>query len=425
MASTARRTLPWGTIIGFSAMVAMLLLAKYGDELSTLLGRLADGKSVSAAVVPLAAPYDETPEQALQRVIGLKRIVNTHEHVQGETVVPDLLKMMDANGMAKSCLMGSSRFTLTLKESVGFTDYDTNNEALLKIAQADPARFEAWPTIDPHDPEKVEKIRSLHERGATGVKLYIGHGYVRRDNGNYMFHTMAMDDPALFPFFEFCETNFIPLCLHVNPFLKGFAQELIHVLETFPNMKVNCPHFILSSIKAERLIELLETFPNLYSDISFGHDDFLRDGAERISRNPEKFKALFSRFPNRFFFGTDLVLTDYEGKTPEWMQVRVQAYFDLLTKATYTTPLLPGKTLVGLELRGPLLDNVLYKNYEDFEKLKPSGTKITRQIDWTKMGVTPIDRSPGQVFPPEKKTPKKVVDPIKTLEKQLMPKLAP
>lgn len=432
MPSSARRSRPWGIIFGFLAIVAMLVLAKYGSELGTMIGRIADGQPVIAATsvspaATLAPPYDETPDQALQRIIGLKRIINVHEHAQGETIVPDLFTMMDANGMAKTCLMGSSRFTLTLKESVGFTDYDANNEALLRMQLAHPDRLEAWPTIDPHDPEKIDKIRSLHDRGAVGVKLYLGHGYVRRDDGNYMFHTMAMDDPQLFPFYEFCEANFIPLCLHVNPYLKGFAQELVHVLESFPNMKVNCPHFMLSSIREERLIEFLETFPNVYSDISFGHDDFLRDGIKRISENPTKFKALFNRFPNRFFFGTDLVLTDYEGKNPAWMQVRVQAYYDMLTKATYTSPLVPGQTLNGLEFRGPLLDNILYQNFEDFEKLKPKDTKITRQIDWKQMGVTPVERTPGETFPPEKKGAgkKKTIDPMKTLDKQLMPKLAP
>lgn len=422
------KRLPWGLIIGFSAIAAALVLTKYGDELAGAIGRITEQRTVQAApATDLNIPADETPEQALQRIIASKKIINTHEHVQGPTVADDLLTMMDQNGMAKSCLMGSSRFTLTLNESVGFTDYDENNELLLKMQLAHPGRLEAWPTIDPHDPLKVDKIRSLHERGAVGVKLYIGHGYVRRDNGNYMFHTMAMDDPELFPFYEFCEKNFVPLCLHVNPFLKGFAQELFHVLDTFPNLKVNCPHFILSSIREERLIEILETYPNVYSDISFGHDDFLTAGMKRISEEPAKFKALFNRFPNRFFFGTDLVLTDYEGKTPAWMQIRVQAYYDLLTKATYTSTLVPGVTLRGLELRGPLLDNILYLNFEQFEAMKPTDTKITRKIDWKQMGVDPVDRSPGQVFPPAPKggAKKRPADPVKTLDKMLQPRLNP
>jgi len=424
MPPAVKKPFPWGTAIGITLFVALVFLVRYGDEFSQALKVLADGQPVNAGAptVELPPPYEETPEEALQRVIALKRTVNTHEHVQGESVVKDLLTMMDTNGIKTSCLMGSSRFTLTLNESVGFTDYDANNEALLKIAQDMPDRFEAYPTIDPLDPEKLEKIRSLHERGSTGVKLYTGHGYKRRDNGNYMFHTMALDDPSMFPFYEYCEKNFVPLCLHVNPYLKGFAQELIHVLESFPNMKVNCPHFVLSSIKETRLMELFDTFPNIYSDISFGHDDFLTEGLKRISRDPAKFKALFNRYPNRFFFGTDLVLTDYENKTPEWMQVRVQAYYDVLTKATYTTSLLPGETLTGLEFRGPLLDNILYKNYEDFLALKPVDTKITRKVDWKRMGVTPVDRVPGQTFPPEVKKPKtgvkKPFDPAQSIKQE-------
>ena len=360
----------------------------------------------------------------MRRITASGKIINTHEHVQGPTVEADILKMMDTNGMAKVCLMGSSKFTLTLRESVGFTDYDVNNEAILQMQLSRPDRFEAWPTMDPMDPQRVEKVKSYVERGAKGVKLYIGHGYIRKDNGDYMFHTVAMDDPSLDPLFEYCEQNFVPICMHVNPYLKGFAQELVNVLTKHPDMKVNCPHFILSSIREERLMEFFDTFPNVYSDISFGHDDFLREGMKRITKDTAKFKMLFNRYPNRFFFGTDLVLTDYEGKTPEWMQVRVQAYFDLLTKATYETPLLPGLPQRGLELRGPILDNVLYKNFENFEALKPKGTKITRQINWGNMGVELVQRTPGQKFPPEPPKPKappakKPFDPVGSINRDL------
>jgi len=369
----------------------------------------AENPAANPAATPATTPVSpvspltdspESPLDALRRIQSAKLIINVHEHASGPEVLPDLLKMMDENGMRQTLLVGSSTFTLTLRESVGFTGYDENNEKLLAIAKENPERFEAWPTVNPLDPDKVDKLKDMHQRGAKGIKLYLGHGYVRRDNGNYMFHVMAMDDPSMFPFYQYCADHHIPLLFHVNPFLKGFSEELIHVLESFPDLKVNCPHFMLSSIREQRLIEFLSTFPNLYSDISFGHDDFLKAGIQRISRSPAKFQRLFTQFPDRFFFGTDLVLTSYESKSVPWMNIRTQAYYDMLTQATYTTELLPGQTLFGLQLGAPLLDNILYKNYERFRDLKPRGTKITREVNWSALGVEKTGRVPGQVFPP-------------------------
>lgn len=63
--------------------------------------------------------------------------------------------------------------------------------------------------------------------------MYIGHGYTRRDDGHYMFHTMAIDDPQMYPVYQFCQDNFVPICLHVNPFKPGFAQEMVTMLSDF------------------------------------------------------------------------------------------------------------------------------------------------------------------------------------------------
>jgi predicted TIM-barrel fold metal-dependent hydrolase len=345
-----------------------------------------------------AASQSETPEEALQRIIDSRRIVNVHEHIQDIRQGPTVLEAKDRFGIGRTLLMGSSWFTITLNERVGFTRYDQNNEELIKIAQEWPDRFLAYPTIAPDDPEKLEKVKDLVARGAKGVKLYLGHGYTRRD-GEYMFHVVAMDDPDMFPFYEYCEQNYIPLCFHMQPFKPGFAQEFIAVATAFPDLKMNVPHFILSSIRQSRLREFLDTFPNVYSDISFGHDDFLIPGLRRISNNKQRFRKLFMDYPDRFMFATDLVVTEHHSKTAEWFGERAQAYYNMLTKSEYTVPFIPGETLKGLELTGPVLDNILYANYERFETMRPQGTKITREIDWSQMGIPKLEREPGQTFP--------------------------
>jgi len=330
------------------------------------------------------------------------RIINAHEHLQSLAEAPKLLEAMDSLGIERTVLVGSSRFTITLRHRDGFTRIDENNEELIKVIRAFPGRFEAWPTLDPTDPDKLEKLERLVERGATGLKLYLGHGLVSKTTGDWMFGPVAMDDPGMFPVYSYCERTFLPICYHVNPGPRkpGFAQEFVAVLDRFPDLKVNCPHYMLSSIRSSRLRELLDTYPNLYSDISFGHDDYLEAGLRRMSENPKAFRKLFLDYPDRFFFGTDCVITEARRKDAEWIRARFQSYLDVLGADWYTTPVIPGTRLRGLELPPEIVDRILYQNFVDFSAKRPSGTTIDRPIDWKRMGVTRIERTPGTRRPP-------------------------
>lgn len=354
-----------------------------------------------AATEDQEVKYDEKISLfALNEIINDQLIIDVHEHIESLEQAQIYLAVMDQLGIRKMCLMGSSKFTLTLNEEDGFTEVDENNEELMKIIEAYPGRFEAWPTVDPLDPDKLIKFKNLVERGASGLKLYIGHGYVTAEN-EYMFHTVAMDDPGMLPLYAFCEENFIPVCMHVNPYggKKGFAEEFIAVLQQFPDMKVIAPHFILSSIASDRLREFLDTFPNLYSDISFG-DYYVTPGLERISRDPHKFRDLFTDYPDRFMFGTDLVLTEHPAKNEQWVYEQHQAYLDMLTRESYTVAFIEG-TLNGLTLPPEQLENLLYKNFMRLKESKPVNTRITREIDWNRMNQEPTSRKPGEMFPPD------------------------
>ncbi len=343
------------------------------------------------------------PALSLQAAQASRRIVNVHEHIQGMKSAGVLLKVMDQYGVGKTLLMGSSWFTMTLQESDGFTKYDEINEAILEVALAHPGRFDAWPTINPRDDQKLEKFISLHQRGATGLKLYVGHGFVKKSDKRYMFHTMALDDPGLMPVYGYCQENFIPILYHVQLDAKlgpGIADEFVAVLTKFPDLKIICPHYMLSSSSQKRLREFLDAFPNLYSDISYGHDDFIKAGLKRIHKDPERYRELFRDYPGRFMWGTDLVITDHPSKTVEWSGERFKTYFDMLAKKTYTSPLFPGESMNGLALDGALLDGILYKNYEAFSALRPKGTVLPRPFNWEPLGGEPVDRAPGQSLPP-------------------------
>jgi predicted TIM-barrel fold metal-dependent hydrolase len=315
-------------------------------------------------------------------------IINVHEHIQSVDEAPRLLAVMDALGVQKTVLVGSSWFTITLNPAVGFTRHDWNNTQLLHIVRQYPGRFEAWPTLNPEDADSLQKLQEAVAAGATGLKLYLGHGYKVQSTGEYLFHVMPMDDPRIAPIYAYCEANGLPISYHVNPgpTTPGFAEEFVAVLQAYPDLKIICPHFMLSSINDTRLRELLDTFPNLYSDISFGHDEFLVAGLKRISKRAEKFREILTTYPDRFMFGTDLVVTNAPFKDEAWMTARFQAYLDMLSKDRYTTPVVPDEELRGLALPRALLERVLHRNYEDFMANRPQGTVLTREIDWSRMG---------------------------------------
>jgi predicted TIM-barrel fold metal-dependent hydrolase len=398
--SVVRKSLAASALAAVMGVLPYLLAsAPLAAEERTGLDSPADQARLLANATPNSA--DSLPANAtLARAMSERRIVNAHEHIQSAREAGKLRAVMDELGIGKTLLFGTSWFTITLDPRHGFTRYDQNNAAIMSLQNAEPERFEAWPTLDPRDPEKLAKIRRLVAQGAKGVKLYLGHGYIHKRPNAYLFHSMAMDDPRMMAFYAWCEANFVPIMYHVNPYKPGFAEEFIAVLRRFPDLKVIAPHFILSSIKSTRLREFLDTFPNLTSDVSFGHDDFLVKGLKRISRKPGKFKKLFRDYPDRFMFGTDLVVTEHPRKSAAWMGERVRAYLNMLAAETYEVDFLPGERLKGLALSGEALERILYRNYEDFMAARPRGTRITRTIDWSRMGVAKTGRKPGTTIPP-------------------------
>ena len=355
------------------------------------------------------------PALSFAQIQAQKRIIDVHEHIGSADLAHLYIEIMDELGIGKMCLMGSSTFTLTMQESYGFTGYDENNEELIHTIEQYPGRFEAWPTINPEDPDKLEKLKSLVARGATGVKLYIGHGYITNQDtkvhkrNEYMFHTTAIDAPTMFPIYKYCEANYIPLCMHVNPYKgkQGFAEEFIAVLTACPDMKVVCPHLMLSSIQHSRLEEFLRCFPNLYTDISYG-DSFMETRIRYMAKQPNKFRRIFKKYPDRIMIAADLVLTKHAGKTREWIRTQLSAYLDLLTTASFSTDAIKDKTtrqperLKGLDLPDYLLERILFKNYEDFVAKRPRGTVVLKPR-LERMKVPPTGRQAGQAFSPSVK----------------------
>ncbi len=263
---------------------------------------------------------------------------------------------MKRNDVVKTVILGSPEATFSGGKQE-FYGEEKNNQEVLKIAKTYPEKFIPFPTLNPHDPQKLEKFKGYLQEGAKGLKLYSGH---------VMFHDVPLDDPAMLPVYEFCEKNKIPVLFHVN--VGYYQKEFESVLQKFPRLKVICPHFCLSTIRSERFEYLMDRYPHLYTDLSFGDIQFLKEALLRFSKNPEKYKELILKYQDRIFFGTDMVVTDVSYKSADWLIQVTRGYRDLLEKESYSFFVMEGFTLRGLNLKRGVLEKIYRKNFERFLK---------------------------------------------------------
>jgi len=258
-------------------------------------------------------------------------IINAHEHVQSEENIPMLRKAMEDCQVEKIVMLGTSDFTFFLDPEYGFTGYEENNETIIGISNKYPDIFAALVTMDPRDEDKLEKLKKYIADGAAGVKLYNGHGSFYD-----MFFNMPLDDPGMMEVYEYCEQEGIPILHHINT--GRFLTEMEHVLQEFPDLVQVVPHFMLSSSNLSRLTRLMNEYPQLYTDISFGHPDFLVAGFGRISNNYLAFREFMKNYWDRITYGTDLVVTTYKAKTRAYIDDVHLAYMDLLEEDEFTLP---------------------------------------------------------------------------------------
>lgn len=280
-------------------------------------------------------------------------IINIHEHIQSTLQLPIMMSAMKATSIWAMGLIGSPIETIVLDGSTTFTKYDKNNEQLLKIANLNPGRFFVFCAVDPRDEDKLDKFKNCIENGGTGLKLYTGHGFYYETFG------MRLDDPRISEIYEYCEKNGIPLVWHVNG--RKYLDEFENVLQEYPNLIVDCPHFCLLSGKLNELERIFDTYPNLYTDVSFGFIKYTAAGFKRLSKDPQKYREFFKKYKDRIMFGTDEVLTKIKWKDAEYLEARFWCYRDMLEQEIYSCSLVDDFEIEEdrkpIELNGLYLDD--------------------------------------------------------------------
>lgn len=288
------------------------------------------------------------------------RIVNTNESIEQLTDVAKLIAVMQDHKIKKTVIHGIPQDFLHYKvdEEVNLSDSGRNEEFIMKALAEFPNKIDYVCSINPQDVDAVEQVDYCDDNGAVGVKVYLGYSYA---------HQSPLDNPFFDDFYAEVDDRELILFMPVN--LSGYQEEFENVLAAHPSLTVVAPHYGLSSKNLERIGGLLDTYPNLYIDTSFGHIDFVGQGFKTISDNVTEFKAFFETYQDRILFGTNNVVTTYEGKKARWVSELSQDYINLLTKDRFTSIVVPGEDSAdyqefnGLNLPKSIQAKVFWRNW--------------------------------------------------------------
>ena len=304
-------------------------------------------------------------------------IIDVHEHLQTMDDAKRLLEAMDKLNITRCCLMASSHYTFTLNDKYGFERFKENNELLIQLRQLHPDRFSAFITIDPEDKDNLVLVKDYVSRGADGIKLYLGHG---AGTGKGPFHSMPLDDPRMLLIYEWAEQIQLPLLFHVN--LIKYYDEFIRVMDAYPLLKVCIPHFGLHKNTVKRLSRLATIFthyPNVYTDISFGHEDFHIEGFETLSKWRTRSKKFIEKHADRIMFGTDMVLE--KTKTKEYIENTLRSYMQWIENKEFRFFYKPDYPMWGLDLREETLRKIYWHTPKKFlsnDNVVPYGIDLVK-----------------------------------------------
>ncbi|MHC4611596.1 MAG: amidohydrolase family protein, partial [Planctomycetota bacterium] len=323
-------------------------------------------------------PKGTTEAQAkiLARLLPNPQIVNAHEHLMDTRGGGAKLKLEAANsraGITSTALVASSRFTFYLGKR-SFVEHHKNNEFLCRLAREDPGKYYAFVTFHPdgkQDEDMVARLEDYVARGATGVKLYLGHGGKIGDGSP--FHIRPLDDPKMLPFYEYCQANRVPIIFHIN--MSKFGAEARRVFDRYPDLPIIIPHFALISRRPTELNQLLTDYPSLMTDLSFGWW-YSVPGLDRISKKAPgqaraqgtSFRDFVIKHQDRILFGTDIVITGSKAKSAEALTDFFLSYRSMLELDEYDFRDKDGKVhhFRGLSLPEKVVRKIYRGNWERF-----------------------------------------------------------
>lgn len=224
-------------------------------------------------------------------------IVDAHLHLAPGGAAR-LLTLLEHNAIERAVVA-------PLAQNPRYDGLDEANLELLAMAREHRDRITPLAMLSPLHPDPLADLRRYLALGARGVKLMSGHDdfWVASGRG-------PLDSEPMRKVFAYCQEHRLPVLWHVNGHLGG--EGLLRVLDDFPGLVVVLPHLGGYLTYLPHVIRTwLARYPNLHVDLSWGGQSmYLRRSFEDLSAQHEAWRQLVLDFPDRFLFGTDLVITD-------------------------------------------------------------------------------------------------------------------
>ena len=263
-------------------------------------------------------------------------VINAHEHLYKIKDLERYLPAARKAGIAATVIVTSPVFTLEGKGEKGEPGMSANFETVLEASKQFPGEIIPFCTIDPKNPQKLEKLKEQIAMGAKGVKIYTGHSN---------FYDGPLDPADMDPVLKYLEDTQLPINWHIN--LAKFMPEFEGVMKKFPELNIMVPHYGVAFWKPEgpalaRLSALMKKHPKLIVDTSLGTREILLNGMAAIEPAREKFAAFFVAHQDQIIWGTDSVITGNPEKTPSWYTKVIWATRDHLEKDVFSTELAAG-----------------------------------------------------------------------------------
>lgn len=168
----------------------------------------------------------------------------------------------------------------------------------------------------------VMEVNRLMNMGCNGIKMLEGKPNVRKQ-----LSVPDFDSPVWERYWDLLETKQIPVYMHVNDpeeywdenkateiakkagwcydhtFVNNEEQyqQVLHVLERHPDLRILFPHFFFLSKNLDRLEGILDNYKNVYIDVTPGVELFYN-----LSEQRERAAAFFAKFQDRICYGTDI-----------------------------------------------------------------------------------------------------------------------
>ena len=318
-------------------------------------------EEVPAAPAPLSPPkapavVDE-PSPPLEGPPIEK--VNAHESVYSAVQLDMYRRACKRLNITHTILVGHFEQTFLEGTKWDTKNYDVpNNEFVLTLAAESPGEFSAIVMVNPADPDVLAKIRGYVDRGAVGVQTY-----------DFLF-AGGLANPRHDAFFQFLESNRIPLSLRTGVRKSKGLRPVDTVLNKYPFLKVLIPHYMVAEDVPEHVDYLMRKHDNLYTDLSYGFKKWRTTHFKRISEHIDAVRDLVERYQDRVLWGTDIVVGRDGWKTEDYIDASYEDYAGIMERKRFRFSL-TGEVLNGFGFDRAILKKLYRDNAMAFLGQRP------------------------------------------------------